>query len=56
MTPAEREALARFGENLRVTSHGLADGLASISEAIIRAGESFAMFTATVKAQQEDDE
>jgi hypothetical protein len=45
--------LARLGENLRVTSHGLADGLASLSEAIIRAGESVAIFTATLKAGDE---
>lgn len=54
LSQAEREAFARFGESMRVASHGIADGLASLSEAIIRAGEDFAIFTATVKAQEDE--
>ena len=51
MTPVEREALARLGENLRVASHSPAEGFESWAQAVVRAGEALAAYTATVKAE-----
>jgi hypothetical protein len=54
VTPAEREALARFGEAIRHSSITLAEGLASFGEAVVRAGEAVANLTATLQARGDE--
>ena len=54
MTPVERAALARFGEAIRHSSITLAEGLESMAQAAVRAGEAVANLTATLQARGDE--